>query len=80
MQLQNWLGVISRELSYIILVTHDINEAIKLGDEVRVMKHQPRFVATFDLDRDKYRSDKEKLGLQREILAWVEKTDNSVSS
>lgn len=82
LQLQNWLGVISRELKLsIILVTHDINEAIKLGDEVRVMKHQPgRFVATFDLDRDKYRSDKEKLGLQREILAWVEKTDNSVSS
>ena len=40
LQLQNWLGVISRELKLsIILVTHDINEAIKLGDEVRVMKH-----------------------------------------
>jgi len=82
LQLQNWLGVISRELKLsIILVTHDINEAIKLGDEVRVMKHQPgQFVATFELDRDKNKSDMEKMDLQREILAWVEKTDNSVSS
>jgi ABC-type nitrate/sulfonate/bicarbonate transport system ATPase subunit len=57
----------------IILVTHDINEAIKLGDEIRVMRSQPgQFVATFTLERGKDLSEIQKLDLQREVLAWVE--------
>lgn len=74
LQLQNWLGYIAKELKLsIILVTHDINEAIKLGDEIRVMRSQPgQFVATFTLERGKDLSEIQKLDLQREVLAWVE--------
>ncbi len=74
LQLQNWLGVIAKKLKLsIILVTHDINEAMKLGDEIRVMKSQPgQFVATLKLEREKDLTEGEALRLRREILDWVE--------
>jgi ABC-type nitrate/sulfonate/bicarbonate transport system ATPase subunit len=74
LQIQNWLKVISCELKLsIILVTHDINEAIYLSDEIQVMESQPgRFAARFKLDRARELDEKETASLKGEILALVE--------
>lgn len=48
--LQDWLGEVVHNLSLaIILVTHDIDEAIKLSDRIEVMK-DGLFVASFQVD------------------------------
>lgn len=48
--LQDWLGRVVHNLSLaIILVTHDIDEAIKLSDRIEVMK-DGLFVASFQVD------------------------------
>ncbi|HNT52583.1 MAG TPA: ATP-binding cassette domain-containing protein [Candidatus Syntrophosphaera sp.] len=42
LQLQDWLKIITRKLNLsIILVTHDIDEAINLADEIHVFRGQP---------------------------------------
>lgn len=80
LHLQNWLKVIAAELKLsIILVTHDIDEAMKLGDEILVMKRRPgRFVARFTLDPKRESREKELLELKREILALVEGKEEQV--
>ena len=72
-QLQNWLGYIARELKLsIILVTHDIEEAINLSDTIMVMRKQPgKFVCSFKLDRSNKMNEMEVLKLKKEILALV---------
>ncbi len=74
LQLQDWLGVIAKELKLsIILVTHDIYEAMKLGDEIQVMKSQPgKFVASFILKRDQGLTEAEAADIKQQILALVE--------
>lgn len=71
-QMQNWLAEITRELKLsIILVTHDITEAIKLADEIQVMKSRPgKFVASYELSGDKTLAEKD--FLKQEILELVE--------
>ena len=72
-QLQNWLGYIARELKLsIILVTHDIEEAINLSDTIMVMRKQPgKFVCSFKLDRSNKMNEMEVLKLKKEILELV---------
>ena len=72
-QLQNWLGYIARELKLsIILVTHDIEEAINLSDTIMVMRKQPwKFVCSFKLDRSNKMNEMEVLKLKKEILQLV---------
>ena len=72
-QLQKWLGYIARELKLsIILVTHDIEEAINLSDEIMVMRKQPgKFVCSFKLDRCTKMNEMEVLQLKKEILELV---------
>lgn len=73
LQMQNWIRDISTELKLsIILVTHDIDEAIRLADEIQVMKSRPgRFVAQFQLGQGKELTEVEVQDLKREILALV---------
>lgn len=72
-QLQNWLGYIARELKLsIILVTHDIEEAINLSDTIMVMRKQPgKFIRSFKLDRSNKMNEMEVLKLKKEILELV---------
>lgn len=71
LQLQNWLKDIAQDLKLsIILVTHDISEAISLGDEIRVMRGRPgKFVGTFVLKDRKPFTEVQAEDLKREILA-----------
>lgn len=79
LQLQNWLGFIAKELKLsIIFVTHDINEAMNLGDEIWVMKSRPgKFVANFRIRREKEMTEVERKNLARDILGLVEKEDGA---
>ncbi|MBP7205189.1 MAG: ATP-binding cassette domain-containing protein [Candidatus Cloacimonetes bacterium] len=74
LQLQNWLAEITRELKLsIILVTHDISEAIKLADVILVMKSRPgSFVASYELRRGNAMSEVELKVLKEGILVLVE--------
>ena len=74
LQLQNWLAEITRELKLSInLVTHDINEAIKLADVIQVMKSRPgKFVAQFELKQDTTTPERELTDLKKAILELVE--------
>jgi ABC-type nitrate/sulfonate/bicarbonate transport system ATPase subunit len=71
LQLQNWLKDIASELKLsIILVTHDISEAICLGDEIRVMRGRPgRFEGSFNLKGRKPFTQAQEEDLKREVLA-----------
>ncbi len=71
-QLQLWLKQISKELNAaIILVTHDITEALLLSDRVLLMKGPPgKFVAEYRLAE---KADQENLqNLKRQILSALE--------
>jgi len=72
-QLQKWLGYIARELKLsIILVTHDIEEAINLSDTIMVMRKPPgNFVCSFKLDRSTKMNEMEVLQLKKDILELV---------
>lgn len=75
LQLQNWLKVITCELKLsIILVTHDINEAINLADVIQVMRSRPgRFIASFTVDRSIDGDETAKTALKDKILDLVRK-------
>lgn len=63
--LQDWLGEVVHNLSLaIILVTHDIDEAIKLSDRIEVMK-DGLFVASFQVDN---RLDEHSQRIQKEHI------------
>ncbi|MBW6514726.1 MAG: ATP-binding cassette domain-containing protein [Candidatus Syntrophosphaera sp.] len=72
-QLQEWLKVISCDLKLsIILVTHDISEAISLGDVIQVMQSAPgKFIASFEVDRSLYGDETAKTDLKNKILGLV---------
>ncbi|HQF67950.1 MAG TPA: ATP-binding cassette domain-containing protein [Candidatus Cloacimonadota bacterium] len=76
LQLQEWLCQITRELKLtVMLVTHDIDEAISLSDEIHLMQGQPgNFVKRFELDDTTKADEKLRAGLKKEIIDKVKGT------
>lgn len=73
-QLQIWLKDIAHKLNLsIILVTHDIGEALVLSHRIIVMKGSPgSFVQSYDITQA-HKSDTEAMqGLHRELLAALD--------
>jgi NitT/TauT family transport system ATP-binding protein len=72
MQMQEWLGrVLADEPRTVVLVTHDVEEAIVLADRVVVMSQRPgRAVAEIEvaLGRPRHRTAPEVLELRRRAL------------
>jgi ABC-type nitrate/sulfonate/bicarbonate transport system ATPase subunit len=75
LQLQNWLKDIISELKLsIILVTHDIDEAINLADEILVMQNRPgKFIASFKSSPEIRNEEKIRSALKSQILELVRK-------
>lgn len=73
LQLQNWLKDIVSELKLsILLVTHDIDEAINLADEIWVMKQRPgKFIASFESGEEIRKEEKARADLKNNILELV---------
>ncbi len=73
LQLQLWLKDITSKLKLsIILVTHDIDEAINLSDEIHVMQSQPgKFVEVFQIDKSLTKDETRKIDLKNSILELV---------
>jgi len=73
LQMQGWLGrVLEREPRTVVLVTHDVEEAVMLADRVVVMSPRPgRAVAEIDvsLPRPRHRTDPEAVALRERALA-----------
>lgn len=67
---QEFLGIWEKEQTTMIMVTHDIEEAIYLGDRVIVMSERPGTIRRefiIDLPRPRNRSDAAFLEIRREI-------------
>lgn len=73
MQMQDWLAFISAELKLsIILVTHDIDEAIKLSDAVHVMCKNPGIIAfSLNVTAEERLNEGAKMKLRNKILEYV---------
>jgi ABC-type nitrate/sulfonate/bicarbonate transport system ATPase subunit len=73
LQMQGWLSqVLEREPRTVVLVTHDVEEAVMLGDRVVVMSPRPgRSVADIDiaLPRPRHRTDPAVVELRERALA-----------
>ncbi|MCQ2009906.1 ABC transporter ATP-binding protein [Sporolactobacillus sp. STSJ-5] len=78
MQMQNWLLEIWKDFKKTILfVTHDIDEAIYLSDEIHVFTHRPgKIKATIEVDLPRPRSEKTLMNdrfltLKKELLLML---------
>jgi NitT/TauT family transport system ATP-binding protein len=73
LQMQGWLGrVLEREPRTVVLVTHDVEEAVMLADRVVVMSPRPgRAVADIEvaLPRPRHRTDSALIALRERALA-----------
>ena len=72
-QLQQWLKDVSTTLKLsIILVTHDINEAICLGDKIWVMSRNPgSFTTCVEIGEMERKEESSRLQKARELMALV---------
>jgi NitT/TauT family transport system ATP-binding protein len=72
LQMQGWLGrVLEREPRTVVLVTHDVEEAVMLADRVVVMSPRPgRTVANIEvsLPRPRHRTDSAVIALRERAL------------
>jgi ABC-type nitrate/sulfonate/bicarbonate transport system ATPase subunit len=72
-EMQEWLaGTLAREPRTVVLVTHDVEEAVLLADRVVVLSPRPgRVIAQLDveLERPRHRTDPEVLALREHALS-----------
>ncbi len=73
LQMQGWLSrVLLREPRTVVLVTHDVEEAVVLGDRIVVMSPRPgRVVANLDVTsiaRPRHRTDSQVVALREQAL------------
>ncbi|MGO9759867.1 MAG: ABC transporter ATP-binding protein [Solirubrobacteraceae bacterium] len=71
-EMQEWLaGTLAREPRSVVLVTHDVEEAILLADRVAVLSHRPGHVIAqldVELERPRSRTDPGVLALREQAL------------
>jgi ABC-type nitrate/sulfonate/bicarbonate transport system ATPase subunit len=74
-RMQAWLaGALAEEPRTVLLVTHDVEEAVLLADEIVLLSSRPgRVVATLDvaLERPRHRSDPDVVALRERALEAI---------